>query len=189
MTAEFKRTIAIAELTSRYQPLTLALEEAGLSTERIEQLLRESISLRCIQCGASTPGASFIALGVPNPEAIAPSTELQRLSQRHCLAEKCPCCFYDLRFAAVEGIDWELIWTAAERIREECRLKAERPDRRWFSRLVEKHGAVPLAAAALLILALTCFVYSRLRTPAWARPVPVYRGDTNTTWTMKPGGQ
>ena len=104
------------------------------------------------------------------------------------MAEKCPCGFYDLRFAAAEGIDWQLIWTAAERIREESRLKAERSDRRWFTRLVEKHGAVPLAAAALSIVALACFLYLRLRTPAWARPVPVYRGDTNRTWATRPGG-
>jgi hypothetical protein len=186
MPPEFKRTIALGEIPGRYEPLTLALGKEGLSGDQIDELLRNSVSLRCMQCGATVGGADFIALGLPRLDTIGESAELQRLQQKHCLTENCPSNFYHLRLAPVEGVDWEAIWTAAERIRKESRLRAEGGKRNWLADVVEQQGAWPLAAAGLLLVAIASLLYSHLRTPSWAKPAEVYRGDTNSIGAPPP---
>ena len=122
MTVEFKRTVAIAELPWRYGALSLALTQSGIPAEGIEPLLRDCVLLRCIQCGASTPGAGFVALGQSKTDAMEGCTELERLSQNHCVTETCPCCFCELRLAPADNVDWE------------CAIRAEpanRSQRLW----------------------------------------------------------
>jgi hypothetical protein len=179
MTAEFTRTLALGDVPGWYEPLSLALVQAGASADSVQLVIGQALSLHCIQCGAAVSGSSFIALGLPSLEAIANAAELQRLSQRHCVTENCPSCFCQLRFSRAQGFNWESVWSAAERIRERARTKANRVQEHWWQSLLQKRKAGPSATVALVLLVLIGVVYWRLRTPFWAKPVPVYWADTN----------